>query len=345
MIRIYALCATNNGLDVVDLVRHKLPIVGIIGLVDKKKSDTISNLADAQTYCQQRGLEFIGISDYSLESAEARKTLSAIKISVLLAFAWQRLVPEWLLSQCRIGALGLHGSARGITAGRGRSPQNWALMMGMQSFDVSLFWLDPGIDSGPIIASRNFPLTDEDDIATSHTKTSIAAAEMLLEAANNGSLVKRDGKTQDTDATYLPQRRPEDGAIDWTQPRRRILDFIRALVPPYPCAFSNLENGRLVIRRARRFDCPTSHPPVPGRIAAAFIEGGMIVETGNGAILIDAWTVDGTANLSPGYVLPSVNAAQQIERIIARHRKRYPELPIAIDVLNYAELLRSKEDL
>ena len=55
-----------------------------------------------------------------------------------------------------LGVLGGHGSPDGISGGRGRLPQNWALILGAKRFDLALFKITPGIDDGPIIAKRSF---------------------------------------------------------------------------------------------------------------------------------------------------------------------------------------------
>ena len=47
-----------------------------------------------------------------------------------------------------MGVLGAHGSCDGITKGRGRSPLNWALMIGAKKFEVSIFKISDGVDDG-----------------------------------------------------------------------------------------------------------------------------------------------------------------------------------------------------
>ena len=76
--------------------------------------------------------------------------------------------------------MGAHGSPLGITKGRGRSPQNWALILGLSTFYISIFKIDPGIDSGQIIETRSFTYSDFDDIKTSYYKVCLLTADMII---------------------------------------------------------------------------------------------------------------------------------------------------------------------
>ena len=94
---------------------------------------------------------------------------------------WQRLVPDWLIQQARLGVLGGHGSPDGIAGGRGRSPQNWALLLGCSQFVYALFLITEGVDNGPIISQRTFCYRPYDDIQVSYYRASLAMADMLCE--------------------------------------------------------------------------------------------------------------------------------------------------------------------
>ena len=110
-----------------------------------------------------------------------KKKLISKEIDILVVAGWQRLIPDWLIDHVEIAVLGGHGSAEGITAGRGRSPQNWALIMGKEHFTISLFRIDSGVDTGPVLLERTFNYSDFDDIQTSYFKTSWLMSDMLVE--------------------------------------------------------------------------------------------------------------------------------------------------------------------
>ena len=341
MPNIYALCATANGMDIVAHLDGKVPVRGIIGLAKRPASDLISNLIDAQSFCKSRGIEHVQAESYSLQSEKDRDRLGALDIDLLLAFGWQRLVPEWLISKTGIGVLGAHGSANGIAGGRGLSPQNWALILGNEKFEVSLFWIEPGVDSGRILSSREFALTKHDTIATSHLKTSFAVSSMVIENWESGRIERREGRPQEGPIYYLPQRQPGDGAIDWNRSSRHVVDFVRALTRPYPGAFCDLKPGRMMIWRATEIDDGKNIRPAnvaSGTVLSVPTEGGFAVATADGIVFVNAWEITPSPGAYPemGCILPYVDFSVQMGEIICRHRRKYPDLPIAPDIFEFS---------
>jgi phosphoribosylglycinamide formyltransferase-1 len=70
-------------------------------------------------------------------------------------------------------------------------PQD-ALEYGVKISGCSLFIVDEGVDSGPIVAQRSVPVHDDDDVNTLHERIKIAEREMLVDAIGRMS---REGFT------------------------------------------------------------------------------------------------------------------------------------------------------
>lgn len=329
---IWVLCATANGLDTLVLMGDMLPVDGIIGLMPRQRTDAISNIADTSTFCAEQGLEWIGCEKYNLDGANDRAQVQALDISILLILGWQRLAPEWLLKHCRIGAVGVHGSHRGITAGRGRSPQNWALIMDAPSFEVSIFFAEKGVDDGAVIDTRKFDYGPADDIAVSHQKVNFATAEMLCDSWEAGRLHPDFAHRQPAEkVAFMPQRLPEDGALDWHRPGSAIERFVRALTSPYPGAFTEFGGGIFKVWRGVAIDIPLSASP--GTVLAVFNDGSMLIATGDGAYL--AQEIDMFEGNLPvvGDCLQSISFAKQVSEIIERHQTGYPDMPVSDDIV------------
>ncbi len=330
--KIWVLCCLSVGFDILDLLDDRLEVAGLIGLADDAPArGTISGYASAGDFAARAGLPVMTLRSYGLNDAVERQQIEALEIDILLVLGWQRLVPSWLIDHCRVAVLGLHGSSAGITAGRGRSPQNWALLFGDPQFSLSLFRIDAGIDSGPVVGTRTFPLTDRDDISTSYQKVALASAAMLAEALAGGDLSLGAGIAQDdAPARYLPKRIAEDGAIDWHRSCRDIDRFVRALTRPYPGAFSPLRGGKAIVWRARPLgmDLPGGSA-VPGIIGAVFANNAFTVRTGDGWLLVDESSWEVPYPLRPGLILSSADFSTQMAEIVRRHRTACPELPLA----------------
>ena len=134
---IYIMSTVINGYTATDMIISNLDVCGVITL-NPDSGRRINEYYDFKQYCQAKEIKYIGVDTYSLKSENDRKILLNLEIDVLLVLGWQRLIPEWLIGMCKIGAIGGHGSPWGITEGRGRSPQNWALLMGMKKFYISI---------------------------------------------------------------------------------------------------------------------------------------------------------------------------------------------------------------
>lgn len=330
-VNIYALCAVEAGIDVLRSLSQRLKLAGIIGLAPKERGDAVSGYRDLTSLAEEIGCPLVLAQSYGLSTVHDQKKIEMLNIDILLVVGWQRLIPDWLLRHCHIGAIGAHGSVDGISGGRGRSPQNWALLGGATEFFLSIFWLDVGIDSGTVIDTQSFSLTPFDDIRTSYHKASLLTAQMIAKAHSSGRLSKPNGTVQDPHASYLPQRLPQDGAVDWKRASSDVYNFIRALTRPYPGASSDLPGGgRMVIWRARPFDFPLWMEPNPGEVVFLFDNGDFLVACGCGLLLIeDVEFRSGGRQPAIGDVLPSAHFQTQMEEIIERHQRNHPRLALS----------------
>ncbi len=73
--------------------------------------------------------------------------------------------------------------------------------------------------------------------------------EEVLPLIQRGTLPRK--KQDDSLATVMPKRRPEDGVIDWNRSSRDLYNWVRALTEPYPGAFSFVNGQKLWIWKAQ----------------------------------------------------------------------------------------------
>lgn len=340
---IYALSAVEAGYDLIRaLASRGLALDGIIALSPRGERSSVSGFTTAAAIADLPDVPVVEVDDYRLLGADDRSRLAQLDIDILIVAGWQRLIPTWLIRHCSQGVIGLHGSAGGINAGRGRSPQNWALLMEAPSFELAAFQIDAGVDSGPVLATRRFAYTDHDDIASSYAKSMLMGADMIAEIVSDWETASAHASMQDESAAgYLPQRKPEDGAIDWDQPAHRVRAQVAALTRPYPGAFCTAGNSRMIVWRVRPIgELPLRHRGVPGEIVYRSGAGARVVRTADGYVIIDEYDVESGVELAVGTVLSSVPLSDTIARIAARHAERYPDQPIAAAAVALAENAR-----
>ncbi len=267
------------------------------------------------------------VNDYSLQSPADKKQLTDLDVDLVWVTGWQRLIPEWLIAHSKYGAVGVHGSPDGIHGGRGRSPQNWALMLGIKHFDLSLFKITAGVDNGPILASKTIYYNDYDDIATSHHRVALATAEMIIEVLAEPNLLF-GGITQPEKGHYFPQRKPNDGRVVWNLSQQEITNHCRALTKPYPGLRTKHDQTTIIIWSCMPFDDITDGNP--GTISVCFGNGDFLVNCNDGRLSIRSYTANPN-NWKPqaGMLLQSTNFASQLKQIVKRHKTKYPEQDIS----------------
>ena len=124
---------------------------------------------------------------------------------------------------------------------RGAAPINWAIINGERETGVTTFLLNHEIDKGAILGQIRVPIGEEDTVGTMYEKLMQTGTGLVLETVERiaAGEVQPVEQQQIDDRTLKPAPKifKEDCRIDWSQPGRRIIDFIRGL-SPYPAAWT-----------------------------------------------------------------------------------------------------------
>ena len=336
---IYVLNTLGIGEDIIEILSQELTLKGIIGLSERENSDKISDYKYQGSFAKQVNIDFIGVDSYTLTNESDKNKLLDLDIDVLIVSGWQRLIPDWLIQHCSICAIGTHGSPLGITKGRGRSPQNWALLMGLNSFEISIFQIDAGIDSGRILATKKFNYSPFDDIKSSYYKVCLLTSQMITDLLKTPNFIVQDFEEQShEEAEYFPQRTAEDGYIDWNRSAHEIRNFVRALTKPYPGAVTVFEGHKIKIWEVIPFEISLSAEKyTAGEIVTIFNKKDILLRTKDGFLLITDYVVEADRiDLRKGNILDSVSFNDQMKAIIERHEKRYQNMPISAVIKTFA---------
>ena len=174
----------------------------------------------------------------------------ALAPDFLFSFYYRLMLGRPLLAIPKRGAFNMHGSL--LPKYRGRAPVNWAVLHGETQTGATLHEMVEKPDAGRIVDQEAVPILPDDRAVEVFGKVTGAAERVLarsLPGLIDGSAVLRPLDL--SKGSYFGGRRPEDGRIDWSQPAKRIHDLVRAVAPPYPGAFSELEGKRLRVLRTR----------------------------------------------------------------------------------------------
>lgn len=341
--KIAILTATQDGLIAANLLNEY--ISEFIYLESSHTNEQVAGKIDKKLLKNLR-INKHKVSSYDLTSEKDVELFSRLQIDILLVIGWQRLVPESILNRIAVKSLGAHGSISGITQGRGRSPQNWAIMMGATEFDVSLFTLDPYVDSGEIIASKKIEITNQDDINSLHVKVTKTIVDVIRELITNNDFSNMGIKQRHEEAGYFPARQPEDGLIDFNLDFQDFDNYVRALCNPYPQARFLNGNRLFKFNRVYYVSNLEGYENLPnGYVISRFSTTNLLVKISDCIILIDdlvAEKSDAEIEIPEKSVLIGANIVKNIQNIISRHSNKYPNLDISIDMLAYYKYLISK---
>ncbi len=142
----------------------------------------------------------------------------------------------------RIGIFNLHGSL--LPRYRGAAPVAHAILNGEIRTGVTLFRIERGLDSGPIVDTAGLEIAADETAGELEARLAVLAADLLarnLPRFADGSFT--ESPQDESLATVAPKLRKKDGEIDWCASAERIERMARAY-QPWPGAYSHLYDSR-----------------------------------------------------------------------------------------------------
>lgn len=204
--------------------------------------------------------------------------IAEMKPDVIFSFYYRNLLGEAILNNARIGAFNLHGSL--LPAYRGRAPLNWVLVNGETQTGVTLHRMVSRADAGAIIAQQAVEIADADDALSLHRKLTESAKHLLegaLPTLKSGTF--SETAQDESKASYVGRRTPEDGPLEWEKPAQTLHNLVRAVSDPWPGAFSFVGTHKFIVWKSRvRSDV------APARAGTVISVSPLIIACGEGAL-------------------------------------------------------------
>jgi methionyl-tRNA formyltransferase len=225
-----------------------------------------------------------GIPVHTPEKAgapESFERISALRPDLILSVYYRNMIGTKILGLAPLGAFNMHGSL--LPKYRGRAPINWAVLNGETRIGMTLHRMVKEPDAGNIVDQDGVDIGPLDTAEQAFRKVLPCARRVLerqIDALLSGTA--RETPQDASQATYFGGRRPEDGRIDWTAPSRQIFNLIRAVTDPYPGAFTDIGQARLMVWWAE----PESPAALgkAGRPGQVLSVSPLVVATGDGAL-------------------------------------------------------------
>lgn len=250
-----------------------------------------SDFADLAAPARRAGaaVHFTG----NINAPETVEAIRAAAPDLTMVVGWSQICREPFRAAARLGTLGYHPAP--LPRFRGRAVIPWTILAGEEATGSTVFWLDEGTDSGPIVAQRLFPVAPDETARSLYDKHTGALAELVPLAARRVADGDCVGTAQDHSlASYCAKRTEADGEIDWREPAEAVLRLVRAVGDPYPGAFT-YDAGTKIRIEAARFLAPRGRfIGMAGQVQTHTAEGFSVLCGDGAAIEVTAWS--GTAS-------------------------------------------------
>jgi methionyl-tRNA formyltransferase len=211
------------------------------------------------------------------------EVLKALEVELIVVYSFTMILPQEVLKVPSIGCINIHPGL--LPEYRGPHVLNWVIINGEEKTGVTIHHMDADIDTGDIIARKEINIEFHDNARTLQSKLLQTGMELLSEywgavARGNAPRFPQDQAR----AKYYPRRTPEDGLIDWAMPAERIYNLVRALVEPWPGAYTYCNGEKITLWDAL---------PVIGKggreahgVIMEIDREGIHISTGNGRLLV-----------------------------------------------------------
>lgn len=180
---------------------------------------------------------------------EALEHLAALHPDAMVVVGYGQIIPQAVIDLAPLGILNVHASL--LPKYRGAAPIQWAIARGETRTGVTIMRIDAGLDTGDILLMREVEIGPDETAPELSARLAPLGADLLVEALEGlaaGAIKPR--KQDDSQATYAPILKKEDGVIDFSRPAREIHDRVRGF-QPWPGAYTAFRGRTLHIWKTR----------------------------------------------------------------------------------------------
>ncbi len=165
-----------------------------------------------------------------IDSEQSLETLRRWAPDVIVVAAYGQILRPPVLNLPPHGCLNVHASL--LPRWRGASPVQFALWHGDRETGATLMRMDPGLDTGPIVASRSHLIRDDHTAASLEQELADIGAELLVDSLPGYFAGDLEPVGQDErQATYAPRLKRSDGRLDPRQTAEQLRRKVRAFDP------------------------------------------------------------------------------------------------------------------
>jgi len=178
-----------------------------------------------------------------IKTDEAKELFASHNADVAVVVAYGKILPQEFLEVPKHGCLNVHFSL--LPKYRGAAPVNWAIVNGEAETGVTTMQIVQELDAGPILLQRATKVAPDETTPVLLERLSEIGADLISETLRNLDQIKPNPQI-DSEATFAPILKREDGLIDWSMDAFAIERRVRGF-QPWPTAHTTLRSHRLIV--------------------------------------------------------------------------------------------------
>jgi methionyl-tRNA formyltransferase len=201
-----------------------------------------------------------------IKSDEAFEFFKQAAPDAVVIIAYGQIILQRLIEIPRLGWINLHGSL--LPKYRGAAPIHRAILNGENRTGLTTMNIDAGLDTGPMLLRFETEIGPHETAPELNARLSETGAPLVAETLrglDSGTLLPLP--QDNSQASFAPPLKKEEGRIDWSLTAQQIYNRIRGL-QPWPGTFSSFRGKNCAIW-GRPLFMPAATVGLPGEILKA----------------------------------------------------------------------------
>ena len=182
-----------------------------------------------------------------VRAADVVGQLRAMAPEAMVVVGYGQIIPQAILDIPPLGIINVHGSL--LPKYRGAAPVQWAIARGEERTGVTTMKINAGLDTGDMLLRWETPIDSEETAVQLGERLAAAGAELLVRTLADLRNIRLEAQ-DDSQATWAPVIKKEDGHIDWRMSSREIVNRVRGFTP-WPGCYGFLRGQRMHVWKAR----------------------------------------------------------------------------------------------
>ena len=175
--------------------------------------------------------------------------LRDLRADLMVVVGYGQIIPQTIIDLPEHGILNVHGSL--LPKYRGAAPIQWSIANGETQTGVTIMKIDAGLDTGDMLLRSALAIRPDETSPLLGERLAVLGASRLLEAIGDIAAGRsRPEKQVESEATYAPILKKEDGRVRWSSRADEIYNRLRGFTP-WPGAFSAFRENVVAFLKVR----------------------------------------------------------------------------------------------